>query len=31
MKDPYTYEGTNVLINKADIHDQKKLEDYAKI
>lgn len=28
MKDPYVYEGTNVLINLADIKDQKLLDDY---
>lgn len=28
MIDPYTYEGTDVLINKAGIMDQKKLDDY---
>ena len=26
MKDPYTYDGTNVLINKANIIDQEKLD-----
>lgn len=28
MKDPYVYEGTNVLINKAGINDQEKLDSY---
>lgn len=28
MKDPYVYEGTNVLKNLANIKDQKKLDDY---
>lgn len=28
MKDPYVYEGTNVLINFADIKDQKTLDNY---
>ena len=28
MNDPYVYEGTEVLINKAGIRDQKKLDDY---
>ena len=28
MKDPYVYEGTNVLINLADIKDQKTLDNY---
>lgn len=28
MKDPYVYEGTNVLKNLANIEDQKKLDDY---
>ena len=28
MKDPYTYDGTNILINKADIHNQAKLDEY---
>ena len=28
MKDPYTYEGTNVLINKADIRNQEKLDEF---
>lgn len=27
MKDPYTYEGTDVLINKLNIKDEKKLEE----
>lgn len=28
MKDPYVYEGTNVLINIANIREQNKLDDY---
>ena len=28
MKDPYVYEGTNVLINLANIKNQKELDDY---
>ena len=28
MKDPYTYDGTNILINKADIRNQAKLDEY---
>ena len=28
MKDPYVYEGTNVLINLANIREQNKLDDY---
>lgn len=28
MKDPYVYDNTNVLINLADIKDQKELDDY---
>lgn len=28
MKDPYVYEGSNVLKNLADIHDQNKLNDF---
>lgn len=28
MKDPYTYDGTNVLINKAGIRNQEKLDEY---
>ena len=28
MKDPYVYEGTNVLINLADIKDQVELDNY---
>lgn len=28
MRDPYVYEGTNVLINNAGIRDAKKLDDY---
>ena len=28
MKDPYVYEGSNVLKNLADIHDQNKLDDF---
>lgn len=28
MKDPYVYEGTNVLINLANIKDQKELDNY---
>ena len=28
MKDPYVYDGTNILINVANINEQKKLDDY---
>ena len=28
MKDPYVYEGSGVLINLKDIHDQEKLDEY---
>ena len=28
MKDPYVYEGTNILINLAGIKDQNKLDDF---
>ena len=28
MKDPYVYEDSNVLINLADIKDQKELDNY---
>lgn len=28
MKDPYVYEGTNILINSANIRDAEKLDDY---
>ncbi len=28
MKDPYVYEGTNILINSANIRDAEKLNDY---
>ena len=28
MKDPYIYEGTNILVNIANIKEQKKLDDY---
>ena len=28
MKDPYLYEGTNIIKNLGNIKDQKKLDDY---
>ncbi len=31
MKDPYVYEGTNILINSANIRDAEKLDDYETI